>query len=246
MVQAARLCSGRNGDNTDRKANQRVAHGAMQLVYCAAGNARFAQIAIDAGFKYGAQVPNTVYFPLWFCDQDWKRPNRDKYMAALAQHKPHMASVLDWERQEQLLEVLAWAEDAAQYVEVIMLIPKVQGGVVQLPRTIGGKPVRLGYSVPTSFGGTSLGLWEFSNWPVHLLGGSPQAQLQCARYLKVVSADGNAAQKAAVNWCMVWRGGKWAKLFDVMDRVEDDAPYVAFELSCRNIMQAWKKQEPQS
>lgn len=161
-------------------------------------------------------------------------------MAALAQHKPHMASVLDWEEQEQLPEVLEWAEEAAAHVEIVMLIPKVQGGVEQLPRTIGGKPVRLGYSVPTSFGGTELGLWEFGSWPVHLLGGSPQAQMQLSHYLDVRSADGNAAQKAAVNWCMVWQEGRWLKLCDVTERVEQDAPYAAFEISCRNIMAAWQ------
>lgn len=212
-----------------------------ELIYCADGNSRFAQIAISTGYRYGAQVPNTVYFPPYFCDQNWRKPNKDKYMAALAQHKPHIASVLDWERQEQLPEVLAWAEDAAQHVEVIMLIPKVMGGVEQLPRTIGGKPVRLGYSVPTSFGGTELGLWEFGGWPVHLLGGSPQAQMQVARYLDVRSVDGNAAQKAAVSWNMIWQGGKWQRLDDVMGRVEQDAPYAAFELSCKNIMATWKR-----
>lgn len=214
-----------------------------ELIYCAAGNPRFARIAIEAGMRYGAQVPNTVYYPPYFCDQNWKRPNRERYMAALAQHRPHLASVLDWERLEQLPEVLAWAEEAAQYVEVVMLIPKVQGGVECLPRVIGGKPVRLGYSVPTSFGGTALGLWEFGGWPVHLLGGSPQAQMQTARYLDVRSADGNAAQKAAVNWNMVWKEGKWLRLDDAIGRVEKDAPYAAFELSCQNILAAWKKQE---
>lgn len=164
-------------------------------------------------------------------------------MQALAQHKPYIASVLDWERQEQLPEVLEWAEEAAQYVDVVMLIPKVQGGVDQLPRAIGGKPVRLGFSVPTSFGGTDLPLWEFAGWNVHLLGGSPQAQMQLARYLNVVSADGNASQKAAVNWNMVWQGGKWQRLCDVVDRVEEDAPYVAFEISCRNIIDAWKRMD---
>lgn len=162
-------------------------------------------------------------------------------MQALAQHRPHIASVLDWERDDQLPEVLAWAEDAAQYVEVVMLIPKVQGGVSQLPRTIGGKPVRLGYSVPTSFGGTMLGLWEFCGWPVHLLGGSPQAQMQVARYLDVQSADGNAAQKAAVSWNMVWQRGAWQRLCNVVSRVEQDAPYVAFEISCHNIIKAWQQ-----
>jgi len=160
-------------------------------------------------------------------------------MAALAQHKPHIASVLDWERQEQLSDVLQWAEEAAQHVDVVMLIPKVQGGVEQLPRTIGGKPVRLGYSVPTSFGGTELGLWEFGGWPVHLLGGSPQAQMQLTRYLDVRTADGNYSGRKARQYCQYFDGRRWVQLattgFDGRD-----APYVAFELSCKNIMSAWR------
>ena len=211
----------------------------MDLVYCASGNARFAQIAIDAGYLYGAQLPATVYHPVWFADQNWRKPNRDRYMAALAQHKPHMATVLDWEQEEQLPEVLEWAEEAAQHVEVVMLVPKVQGGVSQLPRAIGGKPVRLGYSVPTSFGGTELGIWEFGGWEVHLLGGSPQAQMQVARYLDVRSADGNYAMMIAQKFGDVWLpGGKVRRL----PPGNHDNIYRAFDLSCRNIMAAWRRQ----
>ena len=56
----------------------------MELIYCGGGNAKFAQIAIDAGFLYGAQLPSTVYHPLHFADQNWKRPDREKYMKAVA------------------------------------------------------------------------------------------------------------------------------------------------------------------
>jgi hypothetical protein len=78
---------------------------------------------------YGAQLPATVYYPPQFVDQDWKRPDRAAYVAAVAQHRPRMATVLDWERDEQLPEVLAWAEDVAPFVERVILIPKVIGGV---------------------------------------------------------------------------------------------------------------------
>lgn len=216
----------------------------VTLIYCADGNRRFAQIAIDAGFRYGAQVPNTVYFEPYFCDQDWKRPNRDRYMAALAQHKPHIASVLDWERHEQLPEVLGWAEDAAQHVEVIMLIPKVQGGVEQLPRSIGGKSVRLGYSVPTSFGGTELWLGEFGGWPVHLLGGSPKNQMRLTHYLDVRSADGNYMGRKARRYVQCFDGKRWIQLSATGDTSKQDAIYRAFEISCRNIMAAWKRVVP--
>lgn len=227
----------------------------MEIIYCAGGNRRFAQIAIDAGFLFGSQLPETVYHPLWFADQDWKKPNRERYMAALAQHKPHMATVLDWERQEQLPEVLGWAEDAAQYVEVVMLIPKVQGGIPQLPRAIGGKPVRLGYSVPTKFGGSQLPAWEFAGWPVHLLGGSPQKQMALTRYFDVRSADGNLAMKMATRYCQFWTPGNaryardryWPTVRAANDGImltDPDLPYEAFRRSCENIMAAWKAQLP--
>lgn len=209
---------------------------AIELVYCADGNRRLAQIAIDAGFLYGAQLPRTVYHSVWFADQDWKKPNRDRYMTALAQHRPHMATVLDWERQEQLPEVLAWAEDAAQYVEVVMIIPKVFSGISQLPRTVGGKPVRLGYSVPTKFGGSELPAWEFAGWPVHLLGGSPHKQMALTQYFDVRSADGNYHNLKATKFCEYWQSGAWIPITPK----QEDALYEAFHRSCVNIMAAWK------
>lgn len=226
----------------------------MEIIYCGGGNPRFYEIATAAGFKYGAQLPNTVYGPLHFADQDWKNPNRERYMAELAKHHPFMASVLDWEREEQLPEVLTWAEEAAQHVSVVMLIPKVMGGIPQLPRQIGGKPVRLGYSVPTKFGGTSLPVWEFTDWPVHLLGGSPHAQVRLTHYLNVVSVDGNMSQKMATRWCQYWVPGTaryannrwWPTLIETDGQrwgdgsSQADAPYEAFRRSCENIQLMWR------
>lgn len=221
----------------------------MEIIYCANGNRRFAEIALAHGFLYGAQMPGTVYFPPFFCDQDWKRPDRQRYMTSLAEHKPHIASVLDLERHEQLDEVLIWAEEAAQWAEVVMIIPKFFGAIDLLPRSVGGKPIRLGYSVPTRFGGTEVPVWEFAGWPVHLLGGSPQAQMQMCNYLNVVSADGNYAKKLAIQYGQFWTHGNaryaanryWPKLSEAGNSVADDMPYVAFERSCQNIMTAWRK-----
>ena len=220
----------------------------MELIYCADGNARFAQIAIDAGFLYGAQLPNTVYHPVHFADQDWKRPNRQRYMAALAEHRPHMASVIDLESAAQLGEVLDWAEETAQWVEIVMIIPKAFGIIPHLPRRIAGADVRLGYSVPTSHGGTEVPVWEFDGWPVHLLGGSPHAQMRLTHYIHVVSADGNYANKMATQRCQFWTPGNaraknryWPQLREADGEMwGKDAPYEAFRRSCENIVKAWK------
>ena len=228
----------------------------IDLIYCAAGNRRFAEIAVAAGFLYGAQLPGTVYpdvARLSFADQDWKRPNRAAYMASLAAHRPRMATVLDWERDKQLGEVLSWAEEAAQYVERVILIPKVVGGIPRLPRAIGGAKIVLGYSVPATYGGTELPPWEFAGWPVHLLGGSPHRQLHAAHYMRVVSADGNYAAKMARH-NQFWMAGHarnahdrfWPRLKETDGKrwgdgtSTADAPYEAFRRSCANIMAAWR------
>lgn len=161
-------------------------------------------------------------------------------MAALKEHRPQVATVLDAEREGQLSEVLGWAEDAAQVVGRVIIIPKASGIIGKLPRRVAGAEIVLGYSVPTSYGGTELGLWEFDGWPVHLLGGSPHAQMRLRYYLRVVSADGNYANMMATRYCEFWNGKSWCELKDHGGHVAKDAPYEAFRRSCENIIRAWK------
>lgn len=180
----------------------------LEVIYCADGNARFASIAIEAGFTYGAQLPNTVFFNPQFADQDWKAPNLNKYIEAVEKYKPRLATVLDWERWSQLGTVIHWAYVIAPYIqEAIIIIPKVKtsrsGWQDYIPRSIRGVKVRLGYSVSTGFAETTVPLTNFMGWDVHLLGGSPIKQGQLAGLhlsdnflvdapkLNIVSVDGN-------------------------------------------------------
>jgi hypothetical protein len=223
------------------------------LIYCADGNKRLAQIAIDAGFAYGARLPaRGLHHPPYFADQDWKNPDRVRYMTELEKHRPAMATVLDWEREEQRDEVLSWAEEAAQYVKRVLVVPKVIGGIETLPRRIGGAAVVLAYSVPTKYGGTFVPIWEFEDRPVHLLGGSPHKQMELCYYLNVVSVDGNMHQRLAVRHCQFWVPGTaryarnrwWPTLKEANDGMRwpgDDALYEAFARSCSNIIRAWKR-----
>jgi N-acetylglutamate synthase-like GNAT family acetyltransferase len=220
----------------------------VTLIYCAAGNKRYADIALKYGFRYGAQLPHTIYHPPYFADQDWKKPDRAKYMAALARHRPALATVLDYERDDQHEEVMSWAEEAAQYVsEAVIVIPKAQGSIARIPECIGGKRVRLGYSVPTKYGGTSVPVWDFGRREVHLLGGSPQEQHRLAGMLNVKSADGNYIAKMSNRYNQFFSAGKmqaknahFPKLDEsVFGYVQLDAPYLAFELSVMNMRALW-------
>lgn len=215
------------------------------LIYCADGNPEFARLAVVAGWKYGARLPATVYEPVYFADQDWKKPDLARYVAAVAEHRPEVATVLDWERDEQLPEVTAWAEAVAPFVARVVVIPKVPGRVDEVPGVIGGRPVVLGFSVPTGYGGTTCAVWEFGGRPVHLLGGSPQAQREYAKYLNVVSADGNMiAQQARKGrfWSREKSDkGHWWQLRDAGDTRAEGLPAECFRRSLANVPTIWGK-----
>jgi hypothetical protein len=217
--------------------------GTPELVYCADGNPLFARIAVEAGYRYGARLPSTVYETVWFADQNWKKPDRKAYMAALAIHRPEVATVLDWEREDQFGEVLAWAEEAAQHVRRVVIIPKIPDTLSRIPERIGGTDVVLGFSVPTTFGGTPCPMWEFRGRPVHLLGGSPQKQMRLAQYLNVVSADGNMAgmqSRKGRTWTRrPGLKGHWQQLADLGDNRERGVDAECFRRSCAAIKEAW-------
>ena len=224
--------------------------GIPALYYVADGNREYARIAVESGWLYGARLPATVYERVDFADQNWREPNLEKYLAAIREHRPGMATVIDWEIPEQLPEVLAWAESVAPFVDRIVVIPKVPGEVDRVPEIVGGKPVVLGYSVPTSYGGTTCGTWEFGRRPVHLLGGSPQAQMDFARYLNVVSTDGSMAalqSRKGRFWhnkrSLLWRASRsshWCQLKLTGDLRTDGAHKECFRKSLKNIKKTWE------
>lgn len=223
-----------------------------RLIYCAP-NSIFGAIALRYNFEYGCQMPTALpSFPLFFADQDWKEPDRTGYMRALAKYKPNVATVLDLERPDQFDEVMSWAAEAAQYVrETVIVIPKFQGSVEMIPETINGKKIVLGYSVPTSFGGTSLPITAFGRRPVHLLGGRPQKQMSLAGRCNTVSADANMMSRMANEINAFFCGGfaphsksYFAVLGEVGYAERVDANLLAFEISCMNVYNAWHFPSP--
>lgn len=156
-----------------------------ELIFCGDGNARYARIAIEADFTYGAQLPNTVYFDPDFVDQNWKKPDFATYILSLNKYRPNkLATVLDIENQEQLPEVLKWAKWARFYVETLIIIPKVQGIIKRLPTEVEEIPVRLAFSYPSGYGKAPWSmLYEIANWPngIHILGGPPHGAYSIAQ-----------------------------------------------------------------
>lgn len=246
----------------------------MEIIYCAHPHERLYKAAQERGFLLGCQLPSTALrkhnkFSIHFADQDWKAwkkakeadkkdggnrivEHRSRYMDELKLFRPKVATVLDLEFPEQFEEVVSWAEEASQYVETVIIIPKYAGAISQIEsrfpdRKINGASIRLGYSVPTSFGGTKVHKSEFGDWPIHLLGGSPEKQMKLSKIMNVVSVDSNMILKFA-NRCMVWVSkdlmGCRASTVPLKSLIEfqaDGAYFRAFELSATNVMAAWEE-----
>ena len=171
----------------------------MRLVYCSGGNNTYMALATSLGWHAGVRSGATIYAsarPLSLLDIAYQRPDWAAHLAIARIEHPALAAVPDVMRPADLGATFARAGAIAPHCDAVLIIPKCRI-IDQLPRAIGGTPVVLGYSVPSTYGGTPLPVWEFRGWPVHLLGGTPRRQIDLARYLDVVSADGNMAQKLA-------------------------------------------------
>lgn len=216
----------------------------IELIACLGSAGKVSEMSLDTGFLHGAQLPGKSTFRPYFIDQNWKKPNRQKYMSALEQYRPRLCTVLDLEKRDQFSEVMDWAHEAAQFAGEIIIIPKVSGIVERIPDIINDKPVRLGYSVPTSYGASDISLIEFQRRPVHLLGGNPDTQMQLTRMLNVKSADFNMFHKMSHRFCKYYAviNGRsmWQNLRDTDGEYGDYAHDEAFRRSVYNLMKAWR------
>lgn len=221
-------------------------HRKIDLIYCGQCNKRLNELAIQTGLLFGERLPIKCNptCEVYFADQDWKNPDLPSYKRTVIEKGVQVCTVLDWERAEQKDEVFGWAEELAPYVKRLVIIPKVSGTIDEVPESIGGTEVILGYSVPTKYGATLVPIGEFGNKKVHLLGGSPRKQLDLYDKMNVVSVDCNYISMKATKFCEFWTNKKgytreWIAVKDVLGAKLNDNLYTAFFLSCVNYVEAW-------
>lgn len=223
----------------------------VELIVCTTLNARFAQSVLNNNLTLGSKAPEGISQELnsfiEFTDQDWKNPNKNRYINFVAKIKPRISTVLDLERPEQFNEVIEWAEEIAPHVqESIVIIPKYDDVISAIPMSIGGKEIRLGYSIQTNFGGTNVVLSEFrkAKHKIHLLGGSPSKQVVRAKLMNVASVDCNTMILAATK-CQILTGldkPKWVHYKDYFNIGElPDALHICFDESCKNMIKLWRR-----
>ena len=214
--------------------------------------ALFCCIAARAGLKYGWQAfqDGTERGPCpmacamknhetIFLDNDFYHYDHELHKSIVAKHQPKYATVMDVMSKAQCKEagieyaefeqILDWAEELNEHAENVIVIPKIDV-LDKIPEKF-----VLGYSVPTSHGGTPLPVTSFAGRNVHLLGGSWKAQLKHMNVLgdDVVSLDNNYILKQANYASFVTKDAKDMSLTDIgigADEVSNPA-YIAFSLS---------------
>ena len=215
----------------------------IDLIYCAGGNPRLSQIAVEEGWLIGFRSDYTApNYPISFIDIEYKQPDFMMHLRTVAKYKPKYAIVPDLSDktidQQDISRVIKQAELLAEYCEIPLIVPKLSGQLELIPDHFA-----IGYSVPSRYGGADYLLWELAGRRVHLLGGSPKKQFQVYLHLSgiadVMSADGNYAQGQAVKFGEYWTGKKWIEHPEVKTG-KKDLYFDCWRWSCQNIMKGWK------
>lgn len=151
------------------------------------------QIARRFGWLPGARYTNLrdirSYDRIAFLDIDWHRYNFAKHIAAARATHPLYTVAQDILRRRDLVRILDEAQELAEVAERVIVVPKAKSLAYELDDLIPPQFI-LGFSVPSTYGGTSIHPRYFRR-PVHLLGGRPDAQRSLADQMPVISLDCN-------------------------------------------------------
>ncbi len=157
-------------------------------------HSRFVQdIARQFGWMAGARYTNLRDIKhlneVYFIDIDWKNYDFERHLHAVRIHRPALTVARDVICSNDLDSIVREAELLNQHANKIIIVPKDRA--LESEARL-GVPImfRLGYSIPTKYGGTEIPVEKFTG-PVHLLGGRPDVQRQLAEKMNVVSLDGN-------------------------------------------------------
>lgn len=208
-------------------------------------------IAVQGGLKYGIQSgfngcsrvdKFSGRHKVVFVDNNYKKYNHQKHLESVMKFQPKYCTTRDLMTPEQCLAdgieyfdfdtVLKQAYELKQYAQNVMLIPKYDC-LKDIP-----KDFMLGYSIPSSHGGTPLPIEMFSNFKVHLLGGSWKKQLDyIQKYDFIVSADNNYISQISRYGSFVYPDGTIGKLGEQLGLNPPNHLHVATVISFGSVAQ---------
>lgn len=206
-------------------------------------------VAVASGWSYGFRSSDDLclfarkqgrHYPI-FIDNNFHEYDHLKHLKVIKKYKPKYCTVRDMMTREQCLEagisyyspeqILAWAYELKEYAHHVMIIPKHE----KYLKFIDPKNFMIGYSVPSSYGGTPIPITEFGDWRIHLLGGSINRQIAYWAEMpdNVVSLDNNSLHLASCKGTFWTMPGNMYSLKDLAIRGEK---YTAKELGFTSMV----------
>ena len=159
----------------------------MTEVYTTTKGGRDVTAAVDeSAARLGVEATNNVPdgYAVEFVDYPFTDPDAtiDDHIDRVESERPRLTVAPDVEHDITLSDAVAIGDELLEHAETVIVVPKDCH-----PSDV---PDRFRPAVAThQFGsGTPWGVWEYDR-PVHILGGSPNAQLRFGRYLDVASVD---------------------------------------------------------
>ena len=214
--------------------------GHLDLIFSTT-NIRVMPLARNLGWGWGLisaragnqqrLMPQLGYHPI-FMDNEWHGYDHKQHVESIAHFHPKYATTRDLLTKEQAAEAgvewysldqtLEMAAEVAEHCDNVIIIPKYEC-LDRIPREINGTRVVLGFSVPSSYGGTKVPLEQFRGWPVHLLGGSWKSQRGALDVLgdDVVSLDNNHLQVLSQYGTVQLGDGKLMHLNEAIPAMDD-------------------------
>lgn len=207
----------------------------IDIIYCAGGNRKLAQIAKDEGFLYGARSDDIrdVHCD-GLIDVNWKSYDWKKHLSAIEIHRPKFAVVPDVQRTDCIEMAISQGWEIFEMGTIPIIVPKLFGVTKYIPAEF-----VIGVSVPSRYSGHLPLIWEIRKRNVHLLGGSPVWQRKLwfeftAYGVNINSIDINCHNLAS-NFGSYWDGEKWND-----SERETIGKYDAFKKSCQGIKRMWE------
>ncbi len=215
-------------------------------------------VAVACGIKYGKQSGKEICgnyhvhkrHNLTFLDNDWHDYKHDRHVAETEQYRPKYVTTRDLVTKQQakrlgveyqtIEQTIEQADELAQHAENVILIPKYDC-IDELPERF-----MLGYSIPTSHGGTPLPIERFAGRRVHLLGGSWKKQMSYLAAMKddVISIDNNYLSSEARWGAFTYPDGRTSTVRELgitNEPYKDHCPlFIAAIISINSIANAMK------
>ncbi len=232
----------------------------IDLIYTIQGADATCCLAVRAGIGYGIQSKSYRLCPylgkhrrkehkVLFIDNEYSEYDHSVHLRALDDIAEKQKQVTKYATVRDLMtpvqcksagiewfsfdQIMRWAEEVEQRAERVIVIPKYD--------CIADIPERyvLGYSVPSSHGGTPLLTDLFRGREVHLLGGSWKQQIKYWIDLwdEVVSLDNNHCQKVSQYGTFYYPDGRVGKVSETLRMHQAVNPrYIALAISFGNMV----------